>query len=164
MRLIDVSTEKNPEIFAQVDDADFDYLNRWKWYAVKRDNNFYARRGFRLDNGKTKGILMHRDIVAVPDGMQVDHRDGNGLNNQRANLRVCTPSQNQMNKKRPPFGSSVYKGVRLNQGKWEVRISKNNKRIYLGRFDTEIEAALTWNEAAKNHHGEFAYLNSIEPG
>lgn len=83
-------------LFAQVDDDMFDYLNQWKWYAHKHGNTYYARRN-DYKNGKQKTLRMHNLIINKRSGMQTDHRDHNGLNNQRYNLREATTAQNQYN-------------------------------------------------------------------
>lgn len=144
--------------FALVDAEDYDWLMQWKWCVVEG----YAFRTCR-DNGKKKGILMHRFIMSMPLGMQVDHANGNKLDNRRSNLRICTYAQNQQNRKKLTCGkSSQYKGVckHKNNG-WEVHIGAAGKFIYVGFYKYEIEAALAYNKAAKKYHGEFAYLNPI---
>src|SRR5690348_11276017 len=96
--------------YALVDDADFEYLNQWKWQAKKcSDTLFYAHRtqryGLRSEN-KKHHFKMHKLILKSPKGFEIDHEDGNGLNNQRKNLRICTHSQNGMNKKLKSKGVS----------------------------------------------------------
>lgn len=159
--------------FTLVDDEDFDRINKFRWCAHKgRTGKYYAEGGV----GLTKRY-MHKMIMNTPDGMVTDHIDGNGLNNQKSNLRVCTRSQNSMNKK-GHGKTSIYKGVHfntyarknrtgqviLNYGYWKGSIVCDRKHIHLGTFKTEIEAAKAYDEAAKKYHGEFAVLNfpSIE--
>jgi len=84
---------------ALVDDKDFEYLNQWKWHVLKDYLTYYAARNIRLANGKQTSIRMHRVILNVPKGMVTDHIDHNGLNNQKANLRICDASENNMNRK-----------------------------------------------------------------
>lgn len=149
-------------LFATVDDADFDWLNQWKWHAAKIGKNFYAVRA----DGKfpfRKNTYMHAEIMNTPKGMKTDHVDLNGLNNTRNNLRVCTHSQNQQNRNRLPNNTSGYKGVSWNKRskKWQAHISVDNKLIGLGRFSDIKDAALAYNKAAKNFYGEFALLNVI---
>lgn len=143
---------------ALVDDADFDYLNQWKWYAQKDRNTFYAVRR----DGK-KRMKMHRVILGLDydDKCVPDHIDLNGLNNQRYNLRIATKGQNSVN--RPPTKNSVsrYKGVSPMKKRWQVHIVKDGVQTYLGLYKSETEAAIAYNEAAKKLHGEFAYLNKI---
>lgn len=151
---------------AMVDDEDFEWLNQWKWHARKDDNGYYAGRSIYLGGGsknqKIKTISMHRLIMNTPKGMETDHIDHNGLNNQRHNLRNATHSQNQYN--RLPRGSSKYLGVTvLQNGKEKGRITAeircNGRRINLGRFKTEEEAARAYDLKAKEFYGEFANLN-----
>lgn len=147
---------------AIVNDTDFEWLSQWKWCL---HNKMYAVRNI-LVGGKTKTIRMHRVILDIEyTKMFCDHIDGNGLNNQRSNLRVATPLQNQQNQKRKSIGSSQYKGVHFNKKckrKWSAMIRCSEGRLYLGRFANETEAALAYNEAAIKYHGEFARLNIIQ--
>lgn len=86
-------------LFAQVDDEDFDMVNRFKWSVIKCGNNFYAKRNIRVDS-KVRSMSLHIYIIGKqPDGLMIDHRDANMLNDQRNNLRVCTQIQNQQNQK-----------------------------------------------------------------
>jgi len=155
------------EQFALVDDTDFAELSKHKWHAVLKRNTFYAegsspnkRRGNRI-------VKMHRHILGLKygDGVQVDHRDGNGLNNQKSNLRICTYKENQMNR-RTVRGSSCYKGVHwCNRNKrWMSKIFYK-KAIFIGSFKSEIEAARAYNTAAIRYFGEFANINKgVENG
>ena len=106
-------------------------------------------------------IYLHRYIARAPKGAQVDHINGNRLDNRSANLRVCTNAQNSRNKG-PQKGK--YKGVHWSKtGKhWVAQITKNYKVRHLGCFKTAEAAALAYNEAAKELHGEYAYLNKID--
>jgi hypothetical protein len=138
---------------ALIDDEDYEYLNQFKWYANKVRNTFYAKRG----RNKT-AQQMHRIIMNPPTNMQIDHKDHNGLNNQKFNLRLCTNSQNRMNS--IPYGKSKYLGVSIFRGKIpRAQIKVNNKIIYLGQFKTEEAAAREYDEMAKIYHKEFANLN-----
>jgi hypothetical protein len=142
--------------FAIVDADDYERLVKYKWYCYYLGSSSYAYRTV----GNTR-ILMHREILNAPKGMVVDHKDGNGLNNRKRNLRLCTPTQNLLNR-RPTLGSSSkYKGVCRDKSRrrWLARIGFNNKDIHLGRFDNEIEAAKAYDRMAKKLFGEFAYLN-----
>ena len=148
---------------ALVDDEDYENINRHKWNAHFNGFSWYARRG---ENGKQGGILkMHRVIMGVLDpNIKIDHKDGNGLNNQRDNLRIATVSQNGCNKKKTANTSSKYKGVYWDgvTKKWRVQVQLDGDVKRLGRFGDEIEAAKAYNEAAIKLHGEFARLNVIE--
>ncbi len=141
--------------FAIVDDEDFDYLNQWKWYVFldKKINRYYVIRN------KTKSrprIWMHRLIMNTPKELVPDHKDGNGFNNQKNNLRNCTQQQNRFNSFNRNDNTSGYKGVCFVNKKWRSRIGLNGKRIHLGYFNTKEEAYEAYKIAAKKYHGQFA--------
>lgn len=143
---------------ALVDDADFEWLSQWKWHL---GGCGYARRQQRQPDGKQKTILMHREIC--PQYKMIDHRDGDGINNQRDNLREATQAQNNMNRRSTAGSSSRFKGVYLDtkSGKWRAKISVNNIEKNIGYFSCEVDAALAYNKAAIDKHGEFSRLNII---
>lgn len=142
---------------ALVDDADYEFLSRWKWHACRSRGKWYARRNERLGNGKR--ILVQMQHVLCGKGS--DHKDGDGLNNQRDNLRVATHHQNCLNRPPKKGSSSKYKGVSwYKRGKsWGAYIKLDGKQYHLGRFSTEEEAARAYDAAALHLHGEFAWLN-----
>lgn len=145
---------------ALVDDADYEYLNQWKWHAHKRGNTFYAVRKAPRVNGKQSAIQMHQMIIG--NGIDsIDHRDGNGLNNTRANLRLATHQQNMFNKRIHKDNTSGLKGVSWHKpsDKWQAQIGVGGKQKYLGSFATPEEAGRAYDAAALEYHGEFAYLN-----
>lgn len=146
--------------FTIVDDADYDWLSQFKWcyQASKPGKPGYAVRGLTV-SGKFIQVRMHRVIVQAEEGVMVDHRDGDGLNNTRLNIRVCTRTQNQQNQSGKLNRIGRYKGVYLFQGKHRARICVNKKEIYLGGFATPEDAAHAYDAAAQLHFGEFAYLN-----
>ncbi|MFA5382234.1 MAG: AP2 domain-containing protein [Candidatus Micrarchaeia archaeon] len=152
--------------FALVDDADYAELSKHKWHVRKIRNKFYAVRAI----WNPKGVIsfsMHREILGLKKGDRklVDHRDDNGLNNQRSNIRTCSVSQNAMNKLSNAGSSSKYKGVCWDKWskKWRASIMIAGKGVFLGNFKTELEAAKTYDDAAREHFGEFAKTNfSIE--
>jgi hypothetical protein len=144
--------------FAIVDDEDYKELSKHKWYASKSNKKnktirFYAQRG------RKPIIKMHREIMGLNKGdkKEIDHRNHDSLDNRKCNLRVCTSIENSYNKR--PNGTSKYKGIYWWNNKWVSTIRANGRAIYLGRFETEKEAAITYNNAAKKYFGEFAYLN-----
>lgn len=146
--------------FALVDDNEYERVSAFKWNY----NGGYAKRNAYVPmiKGVRKGrtILMHRFIMNTPDGMHTDHKDGNPLNNQKSNLRICTVSENVRNK-RGHSKISKFKGAYFNKRdqKWFSMIAVNKKLIQLGRFKSEEDAATAYNLAAFLHHGEFAKVN-----
>lgn len=147
--------------YALVDDTDYELLKQHTWFVHKGLYSHYAVRNEKDDIGKFRFVWMHREIMQTPDGFLTDHIDGNGLNNQRTNLRVCTAQQNQHNRAPHKNCSSKYKGVSWkNSGKkWVVRIHHNYQSKHVGVFADEIEAARAYDKAAKEAFGEFARLN-----
>lgn len=125
---------------AQVDDEDYEFLSQYKWHANKNYQTYYAKRSDQRD-GISSIISMHRDIMGRSEGMQIDHIDGNGLNNQKSNLRFVTVRQNAQNKKNINK-TSKYPGVRWDKdrNKWRANIYINGKTKHLGRFESEEDA------------------------
>lgn len=151
-----------------IDDNDYEIVKNHNWIVFSPKNHFYAATTIKTLNGKYKLILMHRLLLNFPKGKQIDHIDGDGLNNCRNNLRECTFSQNIRNStKQTTYGNkpttSKYKGVNYDykSKKWVAHIYQHPKLIHLGRFDCEIEAALAYNEAAKKIFNSFARLNKF---
>lgn len=147
---------------ALVDDEDYEILSKYSW-CLNPKEGAYAQTNIRVD-GKRKTMFMHRFLLKLTNGYIADHIDGNGLNNQKANLRIVTPSQSCMNRSKFKNSSSKYKGVswRKDQNKWAAYIRLNKKQIHLGYFESEINGAEAYNKAAKKLFGEFANLNIIE--
>ena len=147
---------------ALVDDIDFDRLNKHKWHAQKGRNTWYAVRN-TYHNCICTTIQMHREILGLGygDPRQCDHRNHNGLNNQRDNLRICTRSQNQYNQRPQSGKSSIYKGVSWckREKKWRSYIHIKRHRISLSYFDSEIEAAKAYDQKAIELFGKFAHIN-----
>ena len=142
---------------ALVDDEDYDFISQWKWWVhLNRHTSYAVRRVGGRSESKT--IWMHRLILKSPDQLLVDHIDGNGLNNQKSNLRFASQAQNLRNTgKRSAY--KKYKGTSLKRDRWEARICFNNQKFYLGSFESEEEAAEAYDKAAMDFFGEFAYLN-----
>ncbi len=141
-----------------VDDEDFDYLNQSNWYASE-SHDMYRAKGYM--NGKS--IYMHRIIMKLKNDQFCDHKNGDPLDNRKENLRICSQAENQRNKKINIKNTSGFKGVVWikDRKKWEVRIRRNYKNIFIGYFNDIIDAAIAYNHAAKKYHGEFASLNKI---
>ena len=153
-RLIPLSQGK----FAIVDAEDYAFLMQWKWCANKNGNTFYAKRFAKTVNGKYKLILMHRLINKTPKHSYTDHKNGNGLDNRKSNIRTATINQNGANRKKNKIGTSKYKGVTWNKalGKWKTYIRVNKELIHLGYFTNEEEAANAYRDRARIEFGEFA--------
>ncbi len=147
---------------AMVDDEDFEYLNQWKWHIAK-NNKYAARREyFKGGKGKSKIVYMHRQIMNPDVNKEVDHINGDGLDNRKSNLRSITSIQNHYNHKILSNNKSGYNGVsKTRNSTWHTCISVNNKTIHVGTYKTPEEAALAYNEAARIYYGEFARLNNI---
>lgn len=173
MKKIDVGNNK----FALIDDEDFELVmfrndqyayqknNEKKWSLKISDKIEYAITNIRKSKNQWCSIKMHQLILGDKLSLHLvcDHRDGNGLNNQKSNLRICTQHQNSFNSRKRSGTKSIYKGVsRLsNSHKWRSYIVINNKQIHLGLFEVEIDAALAYNEKARELFGDFACLNQI---
>lgn len=156
MQLIKLSGAK--DVFTIVDDEEYSELSRWTW-AYHR--NGYAYRA-TSSWGKSLKFFMHREIMNAPDGYDIDHINGNKLDNRKSNLRLCNRSQNMANTP-SRGGTSQYKGVgwdRTRQ-KWQAKITVNYRTINLGRFDIEVDAARAYNDAALHYFGSFAAINKI---
>jgi len=138
--------------FTLVDDEDYEWLNQWKWH--------YTHYGYAARRSERHVIvLLHRLVLCAPKGSEVDHANGDRLDNRRVNLRFCTRSQNNANK-RLTWGRSKYKGVWLQQpGRWVSEAKKDGVKHRMGTYDTEEDAARAYDEAAKKLFGEFARLN-----
>lgn len=141
-----------------VDDEDYDFLNKFKWRVACYNHTNYARRTLWI-KGENKSISlhMHRVIINPPKGMQVDHIDHNGLNNQKHNLRICSEQQNHRNKK--PLGKYIGISWVKEYQKWRSYISINGKQIWLGAYSDAETAARVRDNASKKYFGEFAVLN-----
>ncbi len=137
---------------AVVDDENFEFLNRWKWYYHKG----YAVR-------KHTSISMHRTVLNTPVNKDTDHINRDTLDNRLVNLRVCNESENQHNTGKPKHNTSGYKGVywHIRSKKWIAKIKLKKKSIHIGCFDDIGNAVMAYNKVALELHGEFAYLNEL---
>jgi len=140
-----------------VDDVDAMRLSAFTWY---RDHNGYALRRGR-DGGRQRVTLMHREILGAPKGVPVDHVNHDPLDNRRANLRLCTPSQNLQNQRATKGGASAYKGVTRRKGRpgWRSTIKAPGRQVALGQYVTEVDAAVAYDHAAIKMFGDFAFPN-----
>lgn len=148
---------------ALVSEEDHGWFTRWSWCVNKGG---YAQHGIRV-NGKQRMTYMHRAVMErmlggpIPKGLEIDHINGNKLDNRRENLRLATRRQNMMNNRGKKDSVSRYKGVSFEKrtGRWLARMKIAGKQTYLGSFVTEEEAARAYDAAARRVHGEFGKLN-----
>ena len=147
---------------AIVDDADYDSVSRFSWSLLTPRTHgkyyrCYAQSRTRRSDGSHTLQTMHRLIMNAPAGTDVDHINGDGLDNRRANLRLATRSQNMCNRGPNANNKSGYKGVSWmpKLGKWRATIVVNGKQTHLGLFSTPEDAHATYCDAAKRLHGSF---------
>ncbi len=154
---------------ALVDEPDAAALARLRWWAFKRGNCWHAARTVKR-NGTKRTVYMHRLLIEAPPGREVDHENGDGLDNRRSNIRLCTKRQNGQNRRQVGnrHKSSRFHGVCFKRqfGKWDATICAgpvnargHAKQIYIGRFTSEEAAAHAYDAAARWHFGPFAALN-----
>jgi len=146
-----------------IDDSDWDLVKEFKWYpTVGTSKTFYARANGRTPEGKRYLIFMHNLLMGLTG---IDHTDRNGLNNRRSNLRSASHAENTRNVGPRKDCTTGFKGVTFEKktGKYLFQLQFNGKRVK-GRCSTAVDAAVKYNELAKKHFGEFAYLNIIPDG
>lgn len=143
---------------AQVDDSDYEVLNQYEWRVMQTKHLRYAVRTNKTDSTLPTTVLMHHQIMGFPKKLSVDHRDRDGLNCQRYNLRSCTQSQNLANSRKHSHATSKLKGAYFHKAsrKWMAKIRVNWKEIYLGLHASEEEAHQVYCVAAIKYFGEFA--------
>jgi hypothetical protein len=148
-------------IYTIVDPEDYYRLKKFNWYLLIWNKKFYARCNIKIGSTETKTVSMHRMILNAPKGILVDHINGDSLDNRRANLRFATHQQNACNSRKKAGCTSKYRGVSWNKHKkkWRATLQYKGKSVFHKMFDSEIEAARTYDAAAKIHHGIFARLN-----
>ena len=158
MRLIPLSRG----LVAKVDDDLAEYLLRWKWFAHGVSHVYAARAAGRI-NGVKKVLRMHHEIFgSIPAGMWIDHVDGDGLNNQRSNLRLCDRAGNNQNRRVSRHKrTSRFKGVYKDKGRpsFRARLRHAGKIRNIGTFSNEVDAAKAYDMEAKRVFGSFAKLN-----
>lgn len=154
-------------LVAQVDEEDYQALSVYTWCAHKdhKQDTWYAQRQVRLEGAQRQTtVLMHRVITRAPNGVPVDHRSGDGLDNRRANLRLAGDGGNQQNRRRNRRATNAYKGVTFHKKtqKWQAQIRHQNRTHYLGLHRTPEDAARAYDCAARELFGEFARPNFAE--
>lgn len=146
-----------------VDEDDLPLIEPYTWHVTTpRSMSIYARSWKRI-GGKKICVLMHRLLLNAPRNVQVDHRDNNGLNNSRSNLRFCTNGQNAANRHNLTTNTSGYKGVTYHRQarRWQAAIKVDGRNHYLGLFREPELAALAYDRAAVEIHGDFAHINGV---
>ena len=169
MKTLTLNSKKYGTHHILLDDEDYDrVVTEGKWYVQKdaRREVFYVRKWAPKDkNGKKVAILLHRFITNAPKGKMVDHINGDGRDNRKENLRLCTHAENARNRNRPPGGKIPYYGVRLLEARkrgikrYRTVIKLDNKSVSDILYHTAEEAAMEYDKLAKKYHGEFATLN-----
>lgn len=147
---------------ALVDDSDYDRVSKFKWYAARYNHLWYAQREMRQPDGTTTTVKLHQFILPNDSGQRMDHKDGDGLNCQKYNLRFATGLQNGSNKRKTYHKkSSRFKGVFWARDRklWRAMIRVENILIHLGQFEVEETAARAYDTAAQKYFGEFSCTN-----
>lgn len=150
-------------IIVEFDDSDYELVSKYKWFSIPRGGLFYIAAKPIID-GRVTTIYMHRLIMDAKKGEEVDHIDSRGENNHRINLRLCSRQDNMCCRRKRKNTGSKYLGVsKYNDGiRWVAQIQRDKKVYFLGIYLTEEQAALAYNRAAVEKHGEFARLNVID--
>lgn len=167
-------------MFVLLDDEDYERISKYVWsgaivrnYVKVQRQKTEWKRYFNDAGVFTKAVkyivrtTIANAVLQLDSIFLIDHKDRNPLNNQKSNLRIATGSENQYNKTKYLYRNSqysVYKGVTfsIQRKKWRAVIQFNKKRINIGSYNTEVEAALAWNKEAEKLHKEFAVLNEIK--
>jgi hypothetical protein len=145
----------------EIDDVDYPFISSIKWRTANIRGKLYA-----INSSKIYESSLHRLLLGASSGVVVDHIDGNGLNNKRSNLRLCSNKENVRYQTLSKMNTSGYKGVSIHKQtqKYRAQIRVNNRLMHLGLYTTKEEAAEAYNNAAIVHFGPFAKLNLIEKG
>ena len=162
MKEILIRSGKYGTFKALVDDEDYERMAQHRWNICKRKNHIRVQRSWITDTGKHKTVFLHREIMQPERGEEIDHKNRNGLDNRRENLRIVEHKHNSRNvEKYNNKKSSQYKGVFRHNNKWQAIIRVDYNAIYLGSFNSEIEAAKIYNEASEEYHGEYGRKNVV---
>lgn len=147
-----------------IDDEDAERVLELKWHVSRSGSGIdYAGHTKKIHGGV---ILLHRYLLDAPDGMFVDHINGDTLDNRKSNLRICTHKENLRNQRTPKNNNSGFKGVMWYKriSKWRAYIRVDKVQFHLGYFETKEDAALAYNISAIKHFGQYAKLNNIKEG
>ncbi len=170
IKLSKTGKNKNLNLVALVDDEDYERVNSKNWFIVKTKRGVSYACGRTKVNGKSTTLPLHRFILNLTDKTKViDHKDHDGLNNTKNNLRVCSQRENVRYSRPRKNKSSKFKGVSLFTQRikgriylsWTANIRVDNTRTRIGSFKTEHEAAIAYNKKAVELFGDFAYLNKV---
>lgn len=170
MRIPLKNRKKEIVAYTVIDDADYDLVKNISWSRIITMGKYPYAFGNIKVRGKWKGIKLHRLLLKPKPNELVDHKNGDGLDNRRSNLRVCNKAQNGQNSKRPSNNTTGFKGIIFVKSRadcgtpcserpWMAQIGHENKHITIGYFKTAKLAAQAYDKKAKELHGEFAKLN-----
>jgi HNH endonuclease/AP2 domain len=143
---------------ALVDEVDYAELSQHKWCAMRHGSDWYVGQGQR-DGAANRTIYIHQALLGKVPGLHTDHINGNGLDNRRCNIRLCTPQENTHNARPHRVAQSPFRGVGRQRVKWGASITFQGTRRWLGTFDGEEQAARAYDIAAQELYGKFARLN-----
>jgi hypothetical protein len=143
---------------AIIDAEDAEDVGRYGWFCSVHKGKPYARRNTRREDGTKYGVYLHRDLISDAGDLDIDHINGDGLDNRRSNLRLATRSQNMMNAKTVATNSSGYRGVswQKSKRKWRATICVSGRKTYLGDFKDIEEANAAYVSASLRLHGVFS--------
>lgn len=146
-----------------VDEEDYEKFNKFIWHRndKKCGKLVYVVRSYYRSDGKKRSLVLHREIMNCPEGMFVDHINHNTLDNRKCNLRIVTCQQNNSNSVKWTKYTSKFKGVSFDNKnkKWLAQIQFEKKKMHIGRFNNEEDAAREYDKKAKELFGEYACLN-----
>lgn len=159
MKLIPVKlTNKLASVPCYVDEQDFEKVSKTRWHLHYGP---FSKKVYARGRVNGKNMRMHRLIMDAPANMDIDHINGNGLDNRRSNLRLCTETQNRANTGPQRNNTSGFKGVYKVKTGWRAAIKIKGKMTGIGTFKTKEEAATAYDEVARKLHGDFAKLNVL---